>query len=599
MPRFSALSRGLSLRTKVFFLFAGAALLIVVPTLALIARAVEERVYERAIEELARSDSSLAGAWRVRGENLLYDASARAVARGLDDAWAEGDVRAIERILQRRVDREEGRIVLAADSTGTILVGPQVDPQALEALRSAGSGTIVTLPTGGGAPIRLAVYPALTDSGVVGLVGVGTPLGAAALRDLKTDVTPGADLALLVGDSLIASTLPDSLHRELQALDLPGGMRAGTIARRKLGGESYQYLVVSLPTRGSRATVLLLRPVGNELRVVTGIVRSLLGVGIVALLLALGLALVVARIVARPAQALAEASARLARGDFRAPLPSPSGDEIGVLTRTFADMRSAIAEREARLRSAQAEMIHREKLAAMGRLVAQLSHEINNPIYNIQNCLEALERRGDPNDPNREFLLLAQEELARMASLTRRMLDHSRPLSDAAGPMDLNAAVQRVLALAGPELAGRGVKVETWLERGMPLVVAHPDGIQQVLANLVTNAMDAMPGGGTLRIATRAAADAVEVSVEDTGSGIAEDQLPHIFEAFYTTKPGVRGLGLGLFVSEGIIRGHRGRISVESRPGRGSRFTVLLPRETLDETLASPDREEAGAHAAV
>jgi signal transduction histidine kinase len=85
------------------------------------------------------------------------------------------------------------------------------------------------------------------------------------------------------------------------------------------------------------------------------------------------------------------------------------------------------------------------------------------------------------------------------------------------------------------------------------------------------------------------------VAVEDTGSGITEEQLPHIFEAFYTTKPGVRGLGLGLFVSEGIIRGHRGRISVESRPGAGSRFTIRLPRETLDETLATGEREEAAA----
>jgi signal transduction histidine kinase len=81
-------------------------------------------------------------------------------------------------------------------------------------------------------------------------------------------------------------------------------------------------------------------------------------------------------------------------------------------------------------------MIHREKLAAMGRLVAQLSHEINNPIYNIQNCLEALERRGDPNDPNREFLTLAQEELRRMAALTRQLLDQSRPLADHAAPTD-------------------------------------------------------------------------------------------------------------------------------------------------------------------
>jgi signal transduction histidine kinase len=591
VARFSSLSRGLSLRTKVFFLFAGAALLIVVPTLGLIARAVEQRVYQRTTEELADAAMVLARNWRSRDEDLLYEAALRAESQGLVAALQAQDTAWVRGILRRRPGR--GRVILAADSAARPLFGPSLDSALLRS--GHGIGSIITVPDSGQAPIRVAVYPVWGDSGQVGIVGVGMRLDTTAVGELKKDVTGATDVALIVGDSIIGSTLPDSVRRGLRDTEIRGLGKTGSTGRVDLAGAPYQYQVAALPTRGVPAAAVLLRPVANELSVVRGIVSSLIGVGFVAILLALVLALVVARIVARPAQVLAEASARLARGDFRAPLPPASGDEVGQLARAFAEMRSAIAEREARLRSAQAEMIHREKLAAMGRLVAQLSHEINNPIYNIQNCLEALERRGDPRDPNREFLLLAQEELARMASLTRRMLDHSRPMSDAAAPLNLNGTVQRVLALAGPELTGRGVRVDTWLERGLPSVVAHPDAIQQVLANLVNNAMDAMPEGGTLRISTRTAADAVEVAVEDTGSGITEDQLPHIFEAFYTTKPGVRGLGLGLFVSEGIIRGHRGRISVESRPGAGSRFTIRLPRETLDEAIATGEREAAEA----
>jgi two-component system, NtrC family, sensor kinase len=233
----------------------------------------------------------------------------------------------------------------------------------------------------------------------------------------------------------------------------------------------------------------------------------------------------------------------------------------------------------------------------MGRLVAQLSHEINNPIYNIQNCLEAIDRRGDPSDPNREFLTLAQEELARMAALTRRLLEQSRPQSDESSLLDLNEVVQRVLTLAARELGERGITVSLSLAEDLPPVVAHPEGIQQVLANLVANAADAMGGGGVLRVATRGEGESVEVVVEDTGTGIRDEDLPHIFEAFYTTKPGVSGIGLGLFVSEGIIRGHRGRIDVQSTPGSGSRFTVRLPRETLGDSIAasSPSRETAAA----
>jgi signal transduction histidine kinase len=164
-----------------------------------------------------------------------------------------------------------------------------------------------------------------------------------------------------------------------------------------------------------------------------------------------------------------------------------------------------------------------------------------------------------------------------MATLTRQLLDQSRPLSKEATTLDLNALAERVVHLAEREIEAQGVALELDLAPALPPVMAHADAIQQVLANLVDNALDAMPGGGALRVSTRADGEGVEVAVEDTGVGIAEEHLPHIFEAFYTTKPGVRGIGLGLFVSEGIIRGHRGRLGVEKRAGGGSRFVVWLP----------------------
>jgi two-component system, NtrC family, sensor kinase len=120
-------------------------------------------------------------------------------------------------------------------------------------------------------------------------------------------------------------------------------------------------------------------------------------------------------------------------------------------------------------------------------------------------------------------------------------------------------------------------------------VVAHPDAMQQVLANLVDNAADAMPAAGA-RLATRTPTTRWRSVVEDTGMGIPDEHLGHIFEAFYTTKPGVRGVGLGLFVSEGIVRGHRGRLAVESRVGEGSRFVIRLPREAFDPCSAGADR---------
>ncbi|HLL47330.1 MAG TPA: HAMP domain-containing protein, partial [Longimicrobiaceae bacterium] len=337
MARFSSLSRGLSLRTKVFFLFAGAALLIVVPTLGLIARAVENRVYERATEELEGAGGVLANNWRLRDELLLREAAAQAGRQGLVAALEAQDTAWVRSIVRSRLGR--GRVILAADSAARPLFGPSIDATLLRS--GQGIGSIVTLPDSGQTPLRVAVYPVWGDSGQVGIVGVGTRLDTTAVRELKKDVTGGTEVALVVGDSILGSTLADSVHRVLRDANIRGLARAGTTGRVLLGGALYQYRVAALPTRGVPAVAVLLRPVGNELQVVTGIVSSLVGVGIAALFLALVLALVVARIVARPAQILAEASARLARGDFRAPLPPASGDEVGQLARAFAEMRSA------------------------------------------------------------------------------------------------------------------------------------------------------------------------------------------------------------------------------------------------------------------
>lgn len=579
--------RPLSLRAKVFLMFAATSLLIVAPALLLIAQAVERGVYERARDELAAAGATMQNSWLTTDD--LLASNARAVAREPEvaEAWLNGRLRRMQQVMEAELDKD---LALAVDTLGQSLLGPELN--AMSIASAAEQGTIVAFGEDGEAPLRFALAPVWADSIRLGQAGAGRPLSAGGIQ--KELGGRSTQVVLIVGDSLVGTTLGDSAaallnRQELRLLHASGNGGA----RQIVADQAYMAASVTVPSRGLATTAIFLRPITEELEVATAIKRSLFGIGFAALVFALVLAAVISRIVARPTQALAEASARMARGDFAAPLPRAGSDEIGQLARAFGEMRRAIADRESRLRSAQAEMIHREKLAAMGRLVAQLSHEINNPIYNIQNCLEALERRGDPADPNREFLTLAQEELARMATLTRQLLDQSRPQSDASGLLNLNALVTRVLTLASPELQARGVEVDAQLLPGLPPVVAHPEAIQQVLANLVANAGDAMPGGGRLRVATRADGDAVEVVVEDTGAGIGEEDLPHIFEAFYTTKPGVTGIGLGLFVSEGIIRGHRGRIDVVSTPGRGSRFTVRLPRETLDGSLSESEPARA------
>lgn len=588
---------GLTLRAKVFLMFAATSLLIVAPALLLIAQAVERGVYERARDELSTARVSMVNQWEAREQGMVNTAQLLALDTVVVRHWRRGQFGRLQRHIESALEQRRAQAALEKDrplvfdTLRTTRVGARLGARAV-AVAGQGGSTVVALPDSASTPMRFALAEVWDDTVRMGYVGVGTYVSAAAF---KKNLGGKSDVALMVGDSLVDTTLPDSARGFLSRSELGLLVSSGDAPRQLDADQAYMASPITLTAGGLPLTAILLRPITQELEVATAIKRSLFGIGFAALVFALVLAAVISRIVARPTQALAEASARMARGDFAAPLPRAGADEIGQLARAFGEMRRAIADRESRLRSAQAEMIHREKLAAMGRLVAQLSHEINNPIYNIQNCLEALERRGDPADPNREFLTLAQEELARLAGLTRRLLDQSRPQSDASSLLNLNALVTRVLTLARPELEARGVEVAARLQPDLPPVVAHPEAIQQVLANLVANAGDAMAEGGRLSVTTRADGDAVEVVVEDTGAGISERDLPHIFEAFYTTKPGVTGIGLGLFVSEGIIRGHRGRIDVESTPGQGSRFVVRLPRETLDESLsdASPARDEA------
>jgi two-component system NtrC family sensor kinase len=207
-----------------------------------------------------------------------------------------------------------------------------------------------------------------------------------------------------------------------------------------------------------------------------------------------------------------------------------------------------------------------------------LAHEINNPLQAIQNLLH-LSLEYEISDAKRhEFLEMARDETSRLITLVQQTLEFYRPAQPQAGPMDLNAAVQRVLALARKKLAHNDVEVELRLDPSLPPVTGMPDQIAQVFLNLIVNSAEAMSDGGRLVIESRVSNDHVEMIFADTGPGIAPEDLLHIFEPFYTTKH--FGTGLGLAVSYSIVESHQGILSVDSVPGQGATFIVRLPAAT-------------------
>jgi two-component system, NtrC family, sensor kinase len=250
------------------------------------------------------------------------------------------------------------------------------------------------------------------------------------------------------------------------------------------------------------------------------------------------------------------------------PLRDPDGKTIGAVN-VIKDIR---AEKELR-----AQMIQSQKLAATGRLAASLAHEINNPLQAIQACIELAQSNPGDSAKQERYLTLANEELARVASLVQQMLSFSRPANAEFKSTDIRTVVEDILSLSAKRLQHAQVQVRIDWEPGVPRVNGATNQLHQMFLNLILNAMEAMPQGGLLQIRGYPYDDGhwVAVAFSDSGVGIPPDALDKIFEPFYTTK--AEGTGLGLSVCHNIVSSHNGRISVDSTVGKGSTFTVLLP----------------------
>ena len=241
------------------------------------------------------------------------------------------------------------------------------------------------------------------------------------------------------------------------------------------------------------------------------------------------------------------------------------------------------------IQRSQQQLIHSEKLAATGRLAVSLAHEINNPLQALRNLLFISLEPGVTEEKRQGFLEMASEETSRLITLVQQTLEFYRPAQPQAGSVDINAAVERVLALARKKLANNDVQVELALASDLPRVNGMSDQLAQVFLNLIVNAAEAMADGGTLHIESCVSEGQVQVSFADTGPGIAPEVLTHIFEPFYTTKD--TGTGLGLAVSYNIIESHQGMLSVSSVPGHGATFTVRLPALTQLAPAKRPRRK--------
>jgi two-component system NtrC family sensor kinase len=315
------------------------------------------------------------------------------------------------------------------------------------------------------------------------------------------------------------------------------------------------------------------------------------------------LTLYIHRLVTKPVKQLVNATKTVALGNLDVELPRRTRDEIGQLAVSFnhmiqdlkkakekiqawnIELENKVEERTQKLRMAREQLVQSEKMASMGVLASSVAHEINNPLQGILTYIKLMLRilSGENVDQKKlkdfeNYLQLMGNEIQRCGDMVKNLLVFSKQSKLKIQEANINDIIKNSLLLVENKVKIQNIKVVLNLIEKIPLIYCDVKQIQQTLIAMVINSIEAMPQGGEIDITTRdIEGKQVEITIADTGEGIPRENLKNIFDPFFTTKEAVKSTGLGLFVSYGIIKEHKGTIAVESESGQGTAFHIRLP----------------------
>jgi signal transduction histidine kinase len=387
--------------------------------------------------------------------------------------------------------------------------------------------------------------------------------------------------------ALLYRNLPDAATPDL--LGPTGPVAAGTLqpildAIRRNPGEITQTvgsgaeseIVHALPLPGANNELLGALLIASSRREMLAVESVLLRTGLVvagaAIFVGMLLAWWATARVTRPVRALAQTAQKVAAGNWGVTVELTSADEIGQLARAFNRMTGELVAQRERLLQA-------ERVAAWRELARRLAHELRNPLFPLQLTVENMSRAHEMENSQfeevfREGTSTLLAELANLKQIIGRFSDFAKMPAPEMHPLNLNEVVRDTVKLFQPQLAQARIACQTVLASSLAAVPADAEQIARVLRNLILNAIDAMPDGGSLTITTAARASGVRLQVADTGQGLTPEECERLFTPYYTTKK--HGTGLGLAIVQSVISDHHGRIFVESQPGKGTAFVIDL-----------------------
>lgn len=300
---------------------------------------------------------------------------------------------------------------------------------------------------------------------------------------------------------------------------------------------------------------------------------------------------ILSRIVVNPINRLLSATGKITGGHYGQRLQVSGSSELACLAESFNEMSTALQNKDQQvsehmsalervnndLHQAREEAIRTEKMASIGLLAAGMAHEIGTPLASIMGYADLAAAEQPDNPAIQDYAQRISADCSRIDRIVRGLLDYSRPRVSSVETADVRQVATKTLELLSQQGAFKQLNVTMSIENGLPPVKADPHQLQQVLINLLLNSRDALADNGSLALKARVDNRLLCIDVTDNGSGIDADNLKYIFDPFFTTKPPGKGTGLGLAIAARIIEGFGGRITVKSRLGAGTCFSILLP----------------------